>query len=166
MFKGKGIINGEVDFGFMISAIDDDLSGKTEADKFRIKIWEILTDKIVYDNQMGAEENEDPLTTISGGSIVIHDPNKKSAEIGKLDSDCFENLKVYPNPVDNKLIVSGINTSVKSELRLTDLTGKIIWMKVNRAETAEIDMSGIASGIYNFIIISENDFKSIKVVKK
>jgi hypothetical protein len=150
----------------MISAIDGNLKGKTESDKFRIKIWDIFTGKIIYDNQLGAEENVDPLTSISGGSIVINDLKKKSAEVGQVFSDCFENLQVYPNPVDNKLIVSGINTSVKSELRLLDLTGKVVWMKINRAETAEIDMSGFASGIYNVMIISDNNSKSIKVVKK
>ena len=44
--------------------------GKTGVDQFRIKITE--GDTVVYDNQMGAEENGSAATEISGGSIVIH----------------------------------------------------------------------------------------------
>ena len=44
-----------------------------DTDMFRIKIWDKATDEIVYDNQIG-DEDDAPLTTIiGGGSIVIHD---------------------------------------------------------------------------------------------
>jgi hypothetical protein len=70
-YKGKGTINGAGTYGFMLSAIDD---GK--GDKFRIKIWDIATGSVVYDNLVGKPDDTD-LTTysstiISGGSIVVH----------------------------------------------------------------------------------------------
>ena len=37
-----------------------------------MKIWDLATGDIVYDNQMGADDNGDPTTVIGGGSIVIH----------------------------------------------------------------------------------------------
>jgi hypothetical protein len=74
MFKGTGTINGEGNYGFMISAIDADLkphSGYT--DTFRIKIWDKNDNNaIIYDNQLGDQENIDPTTEIAGGQIVIH----------------------------------------------------------------------------------------------
>jgi hypothetical protein len=73
MFKGEGTINGGAGYGFILTAIDGALPGGNGADKFRIKIWEISTGALVYDNQMGAGDNEEPDTVLTGGSIVIHE---------------------------------------------------------------------------------------------
>jgi len=45
-------------------------------DKFWIKIWEIGTETIVYDNQGGADDTADLTTALGGGSIVIHTKGK------------------------------------------------------------------------------------------
>ncbi|MBP7716007.1 MAG: PKD domain-containing protein [Methanoregulaceae archaeon] len=72
MYKGTGTINGEEEYGFMLTAIDGQIKGRDSMDKFRIKIWEKATDALVYDNQLNALDTDDPTTVISGGSIVIH----------------------------------------------------------------------------------------------
>jgi PKD repeat protein len=72
-FKRDGTINGEGNYGFMITAVDAALTPSTAEDLFRIKIWDKETDEVVYDNQMGDPEESDPTTEIGGGSIVIHD---------------------------------------------------------------------------------------------
>jgi hypothetical protein len=73
MFKGTGTINGTGDYGFMLSAIDEKLTPSTDVDKFRIKIWDKDDgDAVVYDNNIGEDENADPTTGIAGGQIVIH----------------------------------------------------------------------------------------------
>jgi hypothetical protein len=74
MFKGTGTINGEGNYGFMISAIDADLTpSNDDTDTFRIKIWDKNDNNaIIYDNQLGDQENADPTTEIAGGQIVIH----------------------------------------------------------------------------------------------
>ena len=72
-FKGTGTINGEGNYGFMISAIDAELTPSTDVDLFRIKIWDKDDgDFVVYDNQLEAEDDADPTTMLGGGSIVIH----------------------------------------------------------------------------------------------
>ncbi len=71
-FKGVGTINGEGNFGFMLTAIDAKLTPSTDVDSFRIKIWDKANDTVVCDNQMGADEIGDPTTVIGGGSIVVH----------------------------------------------------------------------------------------------
>ena len=71
-YKGTGTINGEGEYGFMLTAIDGQINGGGGTDKFRIKIWEKTTDTIVYDNKHGASDDSDPTTEIGGGSIVIH----------------------------------------------------------------------------------------------
>jgi PKD repeat protein len=72
-FKGTGTINGSGNYGFMITAVDADLTPSTDVDLFRIKIWDIDNGNvIVYDNQMGEPDDSDLATAIGGGSIKIH----------------------------------------------------------------------------------------------
>jgi PKD repeat protein len=72
-FKGEGTINGAGHYGFMLTAIDGQISGGDGVDKFRIKIWDMdNSDAIVYDNQMAGGDGDDPTTVLGGGSIVIH----------------------------------------------------------------------------------------------
>jgi parallel beta-helix repeat protein len=73
MYKGTGTINGEGNYGFKITAIDEELTPSTDVDMFRIKIWDKdNNDEVIYDNQLGDEDNADPSTPINGGSIRIH----------------------------------------------------------------------------------------------
>ena len=73
-FKGSGSINNAGSYGFMLSAVDGDINAGNETDKFRIKIWDKSnSDSVVYDNQAGSNDDDDPTTEISGGSIVIHE---------------------------------------------------------------------------------------------
>jgi hypothetical protein len=73
-YKGTGTINGSGNYGFMLTATDGQLPGGGGADKFRIKIWDIATSQIIYDNAFGSSEDIDAANPqiISGGSIVIH----------------------------------------------------------------------------------------------
>ena len=75
-FKGTGTINGNGNYGFLLSAIDGQVNGSGGVDKFRIKIWD-TNSVVVYDNQINAADDAAPTTAISGGSIVIHDAGKK-----------------------------------------------------------------------------------------
>lgn len=73
--KGKGTINGQGEYGFMLTAIDGGLDSTDKQDRFRIKIWDIAKDEIVYDNQLVTGDPSgltSESTNIGGGSIVIH----------------------------------------------------------------------------------------------
>lgn len=73
MYKGVGTINGVGNYGFLISAVDQNLTPSTDTDRFRIKIWDRDNDDlVVYDNMMGEEEGANPTTDIGGGNIVVH----------------------------------------------------------------------------------------------
>lgn len=69
-YKGTGSINGEGKFKFMLTAIDGDLNSGD--DKFRIKIWDEVSEHIVYDNMLGASDIVEDATAFGGGSIIIH----------------------------------------------------------------------------------------------
>ena len=60
----------------MVTAFDADVNKNDlkNDDKFRIKIWnKSNADALVYDNQLGVAEDEEPTTIIGGGSIVVHE---------------------------------------------------------------------------------------------
>lgn len=71
-YKGSGAINGSLDCGFLLTAIDGQVNGGGGVDKFRVKIWDKITGEIIYDNQIGTPDDADAATPIGGGSIVIH----------------------------------------------------------------------------------------------
>jgi uncharacterized protein YkwD len=68
-FKGFGTINGSGAYKFMVWAKD------SSPDTFRVKIWEedeSGVEEVIYDNQLGDDDNLDPTTEIGGGNIVVH----------------------------------------------------------------------------------------------
>jgi hypothetical protein len=69
-YKGTGTINGAGSYSFLLTAIDGQINGGGGTDKFRIKIWD--AGGVIYDNQSGAGDNDNPTTVLGGGSIVIH----------------------------------------------------------------------------------------------
>jgi hypothetical protein len=76
MYKGVGTINGEGKYRFILSAIDADLkdSDSFAVDRFRIRIWledELGAEVVIYDNGSD-DDNDEAMTEIGGGSIVIH----------------------------------------------------------------------------------------------
>ncbi|MBI2852872.1 MAG: hypothetical protein HYX84_07215 [Chloroflexi bacterium] len=73
-YKGTGTMNGVSGYGFLLTATDGQASGGGGADKFRIKIWNISSGEVVYDNAYESSEDIDSANpqTIGGGSIVIH----------------------------------------------------------------------------------------------
>ena len=70
--KGVGKINGEGSYGFMLTVVDGQINNTAGSDLFRIKIWDLATEQVIYDNLMGASDSDTPTTTLGGGSIVIH----------------------------------------------------------------------------------------------
>lgn len=71
-YKGLGVINNAGTYAFLLTAIDGQVAGGGGSDKFRIKIWDKVTNNIIYDNQPGAADDANLVTVIGGGSIIIH----------------------------------------------------------------------------------------------
>jgi hypothetical protein len=73
-YKGTGAIDGEGDYGFLLTAVDGQVAGGGGVDRFRIKIWDRADgDAVVYDSQAGAGDDVEVTSALGGGSIVIHD---------------------------------------------------------------------------------------------
>jgi hypothetical protein len=69
--KGAGSVNGGNGYGFMLTATDGDVTGGGGTDRLRIKIWNIATGAVVYDNQTGAGGTADASEALSKGDIAI-----------------------------------------------------------------------------------------------
>ena len=74
MYKGSGTVNGSDGYTFQLNAIDGQVNGGSGVDMFRIKIKQ-TGGGVIYDNQPGAGDNDDPTTALGGGSIKIHQGN-------------------------------------------------------------------------------------------
>jgi hypothetical protein len=75
-FRGTGSVNGVDGYRFTVTVIDCDLIIEGGSDRFRMRIW-APGGGLVYDNQMGAADGDDPSTAITQGSIVIHKKGNK-----------------------------------------------------------------------------------------
>jgi hypothetical protein len=74
-YKGKGTINGLGEYKFKLWGLDGDYNNGEDADCFRIKIWtedDYGNEIVIYDNGLGASDDTNPPTEISGGSIKVH----------------------------------------------------------------------------------------------
>ena len=53
--------------------MDEELTPSSDVDLLRIKIWDKDNyDAVVYDNQMGDDDDADPTTGIGAGNVMIH----------------------------------------------------------------------------------------------
>ena len=71
-YKGTGTVNGEGSYGFLLTAVDGNAKNSTGNDTLRLKVWDLESDGVMFDNQRGADDNADPATAIRSGSIVVH----------------------------------------------------------------------------------------------
>jgi hypothetical protein len=71
-YKGSGTVNGEGNYGFMLTATDAARTPSTDVDLFRIKIWDKDTGQVVYDNKPGQDDGSYDGTLIGGGNIKVH----------------------------------------------------------------------------------------------
>ncbi len=136
-YRGVGTVNGTGEYGFMIVAFDGDINTDDSftADEFRIKIWNTMNgNTTVYDNKFGYLENDTVATELGGGSIVIHNTKEKVVTTGKKSAEIettivpvaeFSNLKVYPNPFNDRLKFEFVSPeAVHALIELFDMTGR------------------------------------------
>lgn len=72
--RGTGTVNGASGFGVILTVTDGDLPGGSGVDRFRIKIFDLTTNAVIYDNVPGASDDIDLANPqpIGAGSIKIH----------------------------------------------------------------------------------------------
>lgn len=83
-----------------------------------------------------------------------------------LSDDNFERntLKAYPNPVKNFLNLS--HASAISDVAIFNLLGQEVLTRTVNANTAQLDLSNLASGAYLVKITSDAAIQTIKIIKE
>ena len=82
-----------------------------------------------------------------------------------VDNSNFSNIKIFPNPVTNELIIKyQENTNARAEIY--SLLGQKLYSLVLKEENTKIDLSNFQNGIYLVSIISEKGTHTFEVVKK
>ncbi|MDO9374549.1 MAG: MBG domain-containing protein, partial [Ferruginibacter sp.] len=169
IYKGVGTINGVAGYSFMISAVDGQVNGGGNIDKFRIKIWNASGP--VYDNNMGKDDNSLPTTTLGGGSIVIHDGKstvavRPIAEITVTEAQPNLTVKAYPTITSNYFnLVINSDKQEKIKARVTDLSGRTVeTLNPVKGQVNRFGQSYI-NGMYFVEVIQGNERKVIRLVK-
>lgn len=75
-------------------------------------------------------------------------------------------VKVYPNPVEDKLHVELINKQFNYSVRIIDLLGSLVFEKKNYIFNYTIDVSFLKKGMYIVEIISDEKLTTLKIIKK
>ncbi len=83
-------------------------------------------------------------------------------------SDLLNNeFTIYPNPVNDKVIIEFIKPSVYEELKILDNIGKVVFQKkLSLVLVENIDMLSYSSGLYSFMFSGDQKTRVVKVFKK
>nr|WP_321406547.1 T9SS type A sorting domain-containing protein [uncultured Carboxylicivirga sp.] len=89
----------------------------------------------------------------SENKISTHNSSKKESS-----------LKLYPNPVDDVMIIDGVDINEIKSVKMYDLTGKQV--KSLKLRTNQIEVKNIPQGAYILIIQTGNLTYQEKFIKK
>lgn len=85
-----------------------------------------------------------------------------------VQDNVFDEFKVFPNPTNGIVTISGLNKSNTLNIQLIDISGRVIYTKnlktINQNKT-ELDMSDLSTGTY-FIQIETDINKTVKKIIK
>jgi hypothetical protein len=182
-YRGDGTVNGVSGYKFMLVAIDGNWNNGNDPDQFRIKISD--SNGVIYDNQLGSDENSESSTVIGGGSIVIKatkkdntkreidlEGNELSIESREPNMELAINVRAYPNPVTDGILTLDFGHYSARHIHTTaivDMTGKTIavsYHDVLDQNTIELDVSMLKQGMYLIQVHGEDFFKVVKIIKK
>jgi hypothetical protein len=128
---GKTIINGveHSGYNFIMTVIDGQATGGGGTDRIRLKIYNKNTKAVVFDNQPGASDTDNPTMACDDpvNSIKVVSSAIKSAETLVFSDVDKVKLYVYPNPFSNKLHFEFVSPKdAHAHIDIFDITGRKI----------------------------------------
>ena len=182
-YRGEGTVNGTGDYGFMVSAVDGQITGGGGTDLFRIKIWDRSNgNTVVYDNNMYKDENGVPTTILGGGSIVIHYANNKKTRVmntgsnveianshaNELTGTGKLSVTVMPNPASYYFTL-GLKSLSKEKVKLTvtDIVGRVMEQTTDIPANNTIQLGDhYHPGVYIAQFLQGNDKITLRLIKE
>lgn len=74
-------------------------------------------------------------------------------------------MKIYPNPAGEFLVVEGSALNPESQIVLTDLVGNQLTSAMPVGDQAQLNLSGLPAGVYLLSVTTENGIYTRKIVK-
>ena len=74
-------------------------------------------------------------------------------------------VKIYPNPVNNRLCIENLSHETILDIYLYDISGKLILNKKLSGKLNTIDMSNFSPGDYYLKLIHKNESKVVPIIK-
>ncbi len=156
ILQGRGELNREEGYQFLLSVVDNGSGLRTPEDTYRILIRN-SQGVVVYDNQAGLEKYGQATMAIGGGNILIREEKEAGRSGLALESPAsMEDLKAYPTQLENeglKLAVPAMEGVERLQLRVLDMQGRQV------AETT-LSIHGMA-GNYHWPLTSQSWPKGI-----
>lgn len=140
------------------------------SDQMKEKL-EVLVDAI--DDGDHSKMSKIQIVTVRKVKIHIEDFAKKDESLARLNLEKKKELKLqelsyFPNPTDGKFSLRFQGKSVPTEVRITDLTGKVVYSDMMQGFDGqydkEIDLNDQSKGVYIMQVIQGNKALNKKVV--
>lgn len=169
-FKGTGKINGDkAGYGFIMTVTDGRIDG-SGTDKIRLKIFNKITGEVIYDNQPGASDADDPQTTVGDGSDIVIITATKQGVREDLDYITEANgtfsIKLFPNPTQssfNLLVNSLDKTDV--QVKVFNSTGQLVKSIKGIAGQTTSFGNELKSGMYFIEVVQGVNKRTVKLIK-
>ncbi len=84
--------------------------------------------------------------------------------VGIDENENFSSIKIYPNPFNNNVIIDGIEE--ETLISLFDISGKLIYSKIEKSSSANLNTEDLINGIYLIKLNSNSGTRSFKMVKQ
>lgn len=76
----------------------------------------------------------------------------------------FNDLKIYPNPINNILNID--NNEPIDKLEINNLLGQTILIKIPNSLSSTLDSSNVATGVYFVKVFVGDNSQTVKVIKE
>jgi hypothetical protein len=103
------------------------------------------------------------VTDINGCSNVSDNVTILINECVSIDNISAKNIKVFPNPTSDKLIISFPDYQTNLEIKLFDNSGKLVKSMFSSEKEIDLNVADLSEGIYILKLKSENNFYQTKV---
>lgn len=155
-----GSSNGHI---YQFTNIDGNLNGTFTADTAFQNIWEGIYSAVNVAD-VNNDGNLDMLIGNQSGGVAFYVGDMSTNITNQIDLD---NLKVYPNPANNYLVVEfGKNNLNGASIQLIDIIGKSVYTKNVTTGRITINISDLAQGIYLLRFTNGLGNQVHKIIKK
>jgi len=101
-----------------------------------------------------------------GNNAVAANNGASSLSISNNDVSNIITARLYPNPSNAIITISGLSTSAKTSLSLFSSTGKLIQQSTTGNESYQLSIQKLAAGSYYVRIQSDEKITTLRFVKE